>query len=58
MEAARYLALRIVRKMGDFFMKKTAKGGKRSEEEIRMRLKNSLPWSLSRWMAKLLKKKR
>jgi hypothetical protein len=36
-------------------MKKTTKGWKKSEEEIRRRLKNSLPWSLSRWVAKLLK---
>jgi hypothetical protein len=38
-------------------MKKTAKGGKKGEEEIRRRLKNSLPWSLSRWVAKMLKKR-
>jgi hypothetical protein len=38
-------------------MKKAAKGGKKSEEEIRQRLKNSLPWSLSRWVARVLKKR-
>ena len=42
--------------IGDFFMKKMAKGRKNSEEEIRRRLKNSLPWSLSRWVARVLKK--
>jgi len=39
-------------------MKKTTKCRKNSEEEIRRRLKNSLPWSLSRWVARVLKKKR
>lgn len=41
---------------GRYFMKKTAKGGKKREEEIRRRMKNSLPWSLSRWVARVLKK--
>jgi hypothetical protein len=34
-------------------VKKQAKIGKKAREEMRMRLKNSLPWSLSRWLAKI-----
>jgi len=37
-------------------VKKQAKRGTKAEEEMRTRLENSLPWSLSRWLAKIWRK--
>ncbi|MCK9565021.1 MAG: hypothetical protein M0Q43_03100 [Methanothrix sp.] len=34
-------------------MKKKATSGEKKPEEMRKRLKNSLPWSLSRWIRKI-----
>jgi hypothetical protein len=39
------------------FVKKTEKSVEKREKEIRLRLKNSLPWSLSRWLRGVLRKK-
>jgi hypothetical protein len=38
-------------------MKKTATSQEKRDEAIRQRLKKSLPWSLSRWIAKMLQKR-
>jgi len=38
------------------FVKKQAKRGGKDQEQMRKRLENSLPWSLSRWLAKMLRK--
>ncbi|TFH47771.1 MAG: hypothetical protein E4G89_07375 [Methanothrix sp.] len=41
------------------FMKKQSKSGKeRQDEQMMKRLQNSLPWSLSRWLAKMWRKKK
>jgi len=40
------------------FVKKQATSGKGGQEQMRKRLENSLPWSLSRWLAKRLRKKK
>jgi hypothetical protein len=45
-----------VRMMGDFVKKATS--GEKKQEEMRKRLENSLPWSLSRWLRKKLRKRR
>jgi hypothetical protein len=39
-------------------MKKQSKRGKKSEEQMRKRLEKSLPWSLSRWLAKMWRKRK
>jgi len=39
-------------------MKKKAKSGKKDQELMRKRLENSLPWSLSRWLARMLRRKK
>ncbi len=39
-------------------MSKQSRRGKDSPEVIRKRLQNSLPWSLSRWLADLCRKKK
>jgi hypothetical protein len=41
------------------FMKKQSKRGKEGRDEQMMkRLQNSLPWSLSRWLAKMWRKRK
>lgn len=40
------------------FVKKQTKRGETDQEQMRKRLENSLPWSLSRWLAKMLRKKK
>jgi hypothetical protein len=40
------------------FVKKQAKRGTKAEEEMRTRLENSLPWSLSRWVKRIFGQKR
>jgi hypothetical protein len=40
------------------FMGKRSKKEKSSQEQIKKRMENSLPWSLSRWFAKLLGRKK
>ena len=40
------------------FVKKQAKRGEKDQGEMRKRLENSLPWSLSRWLAKMLRKRK
>jgi hypothetical protein len=41
------------------FMKKQSKRGKEERDEQMMkRLQNSLPWSLSRWLAKIWRKRK
>jgi hypothetical protein len=39
-------------------MKKQSTKGKSNQEQTKRRLENSLPWSLSRWFAKLLGQKK
>ena len=40
------------------FVKKQSKKGKGGQEEMRKRLEKSLPWSLSRWLAKMWRKRK
>jgi hypothetical protein len=40
------------------FVKKQAKRGEKDQEQMRKRLENSLPWSLSRWLTKMLRKRK
>jgi hypothetical protein len=40
------------------FVKKQATKREKDQEQMRKRLENSLPWSLSRWLAKMLGRKR
>jgi hypothetical protein len=40
------------------FMGKKSRNGKSSQELIRKRLENSLPWSLSRWFSNLWRQKK
>lgn len=37
---------------------KPSKGGKENQKLIKKRMENSLPWSISRWFARLLMKKK
>ena len=43
---------------GVIFVKKQATSGKEGQEQMRKRLEMSLPWSLSRWLAKMLRKRK
>ena len=42
----------------EVLMSKQSKSGKESKKLIKKRMENSLPWSVSRWFAGLLKKKK
>jgi len=39
-------------------MKKRGKKETKAQEEMRKRLENSLPWSLSRWLRKMMENKK
>jgi hypothetical protein len=52
------LSLRHLRGKVIFMKEQSKRGKERQDEQMMKRLQNSLPWSLSRWLAKMWRKRK